>query len=304
MKYCRILLCMTALAALSADWHCMGRRLSRRRICAELRSFHDDGPGNSRHGAVAGCAYRQSSPGIALMFLSTDRRFPAAHSHPYQRVLYNHRNPGGERHSEQSRQVSILPGKRLTAYTTATARDCHTLNMPPQSSRTNDLWISGQTNWTQYAVSPVGASLQLVANVPTGGMGGFYEVVQTNTVSTEYKTYQFNPGYSTMNYRADQMGRHMLYFVVNNQPSNVVIVDVFSQALGKDLKGGHTFPPSRLNFRHLSLHDQYDSSCSIGQLHSSHSFSGLTVLLAHFHLALPANVKLPARCVSVKPPGQ
>ena len=99
-------------------------------------------------------------------------------------------------------------------------------------SRTNDLWIAGATNWTQYALSPVGAMLQLVADVPTGGMGGFYEVVQTDAVGTNYRTYQFNPGYNTMNFGADQMGRHMLYFVVNNQPSNVVIVDVFSQAPG------------------------------------------------------------------------
>ena len=100
-------------------------------------------------------------------------------------------------------------------------------------TNTNDLWILGATNWTQYAVSPVGASLQLVAGVQAGGMGGIYEVVQTDRVSTEYRTYQFNPGYSTMNFRADRMGRHMLYFVVNNQPSNVVIVDVFSQLHGK-----------------------------------------------------------------------
>jgi hypothetical protein len=33
-----------------------------------------------------------------------------------------------------------------------------------------------------------------------------------------------------MNFNADQIGRHMLYFVVNNQPSNVVVVDVFAQA--------------------------------------------------------------------------
>jgi hypothetical protein len=33
-----------------------------------------------------------------------------------------------------------------------------------------------------------------------------------------------------MNFKADQVGRHMLYFVVDNQPSNVVIVDVFAQA--------------------------------------------------------------------------
>jgi hypothetical protein len=32
-----------------------------------------------------------------------------------------------------------------------------------------------------------------------------------------------------MNYNADQVGRHTLYFVVNNQPSNVVVVDVFAQ---------------------------------------------------------------------------
>jgi hypothetical protein len=32
-----------------------------------------------------------------------------------------------------------------------------------------------------------------------------------------------------MNFYADQVGRHTLYFVVNNQPSNVVVVDVFAQ---------------------------------------------------------------------------
>jgi hypothetical protein len=33
-----------------------------------------------------------------------------------------------------------------------------------------------------------------------------------------------------MNYKADEVGRHMLYFVVNSQPSNVVIVDVLAKA--------------------------------------------------------------------------
>jgi hypothetical protein len=96
-------------------------------------------------------------------------------------------------------------------------------------SKTNDLWIQGATNWTQYVVSPVGTWLQLVANVPVGGPAGFYEMTQTNTTSPKYSTYQFNPGYNTMNFYADQVGRHTLYFVVNNQPSNVVVVDVFAQ---------------------------------------------------------------------------
>jgi len=79
-------------------------------------------------------------------------------------------------------------------------------------------------------VSPVGTWIQLIANAPVGGPAGFYEIVQTDTNTVKYNTYQFNPGYNTMNFAADQVGRHMLYFVVNNQPSNVVIVDVFAQA--------------------------------------------------------------------------
>jgi len=79
-------------------------------------------------------------------------------------------------------------------------------------------------------VTPVGTWIQLVANAPVGGSAGFYEIVQTNTNAVKYNTYQFNQGYNTMNFNADQVGRHMLYFVVNNQPSNVVVVDVFAQS--------------------------------------------------------------------------
>jgi hypothetical protein len=102
--------------------------------------------------------------------------------------------------------------------------------MSSMPSKTNDLWVQGATSWSQYVVSPVGTWLQLVANAPVGGSAGFYEIVQTGTTVTKYSTYQFNQGYNTMNFNADQVGRHMLYFVVNNQPSNVVVVDVFAQA--------------------------------------------------------------------------
>jgi len=96
-------------------------------------------------------------------------------------------------------------------------------------SNTNDLWVQGATNWAQYVVTPVGTWIQLVANAPLGGSAGVYEIVQTDTSIVKYNTYQFNQGYNTMNFNADQIGRHMLYFVVNNQPSNVVVVDVFAQ---------------------------------------------------------------------------
>lgn len=95
-------------------------------------------------------------------------------------------------------------------------------------SKTNDLWIRGARNWTQYLVCPVGSILDLVANVPMGGPGGFYEMIQTDTITSKYKTYQFYQGYNAMSFKADQIGRHMLYFVIDSQPSNVVIVDVFA----------------------------------------------------------------------------
>jgi hypothetical protein len=97
-------------------------------------------------------------------------------------------------------------------------------------SRTNELWVQGATDWSQYVVSPLGTWLQLVAYAPVGGPAGFYEIVQTDTTAPKFKTYQFYPGYNTMNFNADQVGRHILLYVVNNQPSNVVIVDVLAQA--------------------------------------------------------------------------
>jgi hypothetical protein len=99
-----------------------------------------------------------------------------------------------------------------------------------EPSRNNDLWIRGPQNWTQYVVSPMGAAVELVANVPRGGSGGFYQTVQTETSSLRSGTYQFHDGYNIMSFRADRIGRHLLYLVVNNQPSNVVVIDVFAQA--------------------------------------------------------------------------
>ncbi len=101
------------------------------------------------------------------------------------------------------------------------------------TSRNNELWIQGSSaggiDWSQYVVCPSGAWLQLVAYSPDGGPVGFYEIVQNEAKTLTYKTYQFYPGYNTMNFLADRVGRHILLFVVNNQPSNAVIVDVFAQ---------------------------------------------------------------------------
>lgn len=98
-----------------------------------------------------------------------------------------------------------------------------------EPSRGNDLWIRGAENWTQYIVSPLGMTVELVADVPGGGMGGVYQTVQTENASLRSGTYQFFDGYNAMKFKPDRIGRHMLYLVVNNQPSNVVVIDVFAQ---------------------------------------------------------------------------
>ena len=97
-------------------------------------------------------------------------------------------------------------------------------------SQTNDLWIQGETNWTQYAIIPTGSWLQLIAHAPVAASAGFYEMVHTDTTSSKFSTYQFSQGYNSMNFQANEIGRHMLYFVIDNQPSNVVIIDVLAQA--------------------------------------------------------------------------
>ena len=90
----------------------------------------------------------------------------------------------------------------------------------------NALWIQGASSWTQYAVCPLGAWLQLLAYSTGGGTANFYEIYPSNRLL--YKSYYFYPGYNRLNFQADEVGKHVLLFVTNNQPSNVVIVDVSS----------------------------------------------------------------------------
>jgi hypothetical protein len=95
---------------------------------------------------------------------------------------------------------------------------------------TNDLWIRGATNWTRHFITSVGTKLRLIANVSGGGIATFYELIQTDQIILKNKTYSLYEGYNSMDFVADQVGKHMIYFVADNQPSNVVIVDVTGQA--------------------------------------------------------------------------
>lgn len=93
-------------------------------------------------------------------------------------------------------------------------------------SGANSLWILGSWSWTQYASCPLWSYLQLLAYSPSGGSADFYKIPLSGSVDKD--TYRLWPGYNRINFRADAAGRHILLFVVNNQPSNAVVIDVSS----------------------------------------------------------------------------
>jgi hypothetical protein len=93
----------------------------------------------------------------------------------------------------------------------------------PSYTGGSSLWIQGLTSWTQYAVVPQGATLNLLAVTPTGGSGYLY-FTDSDGQSYTYN-YYFSP-YSRLSFYADNPGRHVFSFVVNGIVSNQVIIDV------------------------------------------------------------------------------
>ena len=98
------------------------------------------------------------------------------------------------------------------------------------ASRGNELWIQKGADWSQYAIVPVGTGMQFIAFTPAGGQADYYELLQTNSLNTTGKRLDFYSGYNSLNFMADKVGRHVLFFVLNNQPSNSIIIDVIAQA--------------------------------------------------------------------------
>jgi hypothetical protein len=87
----------------------------------------------------------------------------------------------------------------------------------------NSLWIKGATAWTQYAAVPQGAIASLFAISPTGGSGTLnFEDSDGQTYSNNYVFY---PN-SFLTFYANTIGRHILYFTINGQASNQVVIDV------------------------------------------------------------------------------
>lgn len=91
------------------------------------------------------------------------------------------------------------------------------------STGTNSLWISGATSWTQYAMVPLGSMLNMVTMSSAGGYGYLYEVYPDG--SLDMNSYYFYP-YNQIGFYADEVGQHQLFFNIDGQPSNVIVIDV------------------------------------------------------------------------------
>ena len=98
------------------------------------------------------------------------------------------------------------------------------------ASRGNELWIQKGADWSQYAIVPAGSGIQFIAFAPVGGQADYYWILQTDSLNITSKRLDLYPGYNSLNFKADEVGRHILLFVLNNQPSNSIIIDVISQA--------------------------------------------------------------------------
>jgi plastocyanin len=89
----------------------------------------------------------------------------------------------------------------------------------------NSLWIQGASSWTQYAMVPQGSMLTMITMSSSGGQGYLYEVYPDGTL--DKNGYYFYP-YNQIGFYADQVGEHQLFFNIDGQPSNVIVIDVIA----------------------------------------------------------------------------
>lgn len=94
----------------------------------------------------------------------------------------------------------------------------------PDYTGGNSLWIQGTKSWTQYAQVPQGSSLSLLATSSLGGSGYLYEINPNGLLSKD--SFYLFPGSSQIGFYADTIGQHILLFIIDNQVSNSLVINV------------------------------------------------------------------------------
>jgi plastocyanin len=87
----------------------------------------------------------------------------------------------------------------------------------------NSLWIQGRDAWVRNVQVPRGSRLTLLALTQTSGPGTFYQIFPSGRLA---KNNFFLYPFSTVDFYADDIGQHIIFFVKDNALSNVVVIDV------------------------------------------------------------------------------
>ncbi len=87
----------------------------------------------------------------------------------------------------------------------------------------NALWIRGSDSWVRYVQVPRGSRVTLLAQTQTPGSGTFYQIFPGGGLDRSgFYLYPF----SAVDFYADDIGQHIIFFVKDNVLSNGVIIDV------------------------------------------------------------------------------
>jgi hypothetical protein len=125
---------------------------------------------------------------------------------------------------------SKAPALVIGGSASAPMRSGSSANYPGvyQDSNDNYLWIENVQGRAQYSSIPQYSRMSLVASTSNGGQGQFYELIQSTTSPSTYNSYNINfqPESNQIGFDASIVGRHIMFYIISNQPSNVVIVDV------------------------------------------------------------------------------
>ncbi len=182
--------------------------------------------GNASMGAMQGNAsMRNAAQGNAPMGNTGQGNASAANVAQYSQFFTRPTGAVPTTHISAPAQLDIT-GRIPTSVLLGTQGQAVSYNVfqsNPAYAGNSYLWIQGTTEWTQYAVVPQGAIVQLIGIPSTPGNGILYLIDADGQVYPD--NYYFFP-YSQMTFYADKPGRHVLYFVVNGKMSNNVIIDV------------------------------------------------------------------------------